>query len=71
MCDYNGKIFHRNIAQHNVGTGSMRWVIFDYYVNKFGTYLFISESFCALYFRYKKEMRLLCHIVLRGNMNFW
>ena len=26
-------------------TRSMRWVIFDYYVNEFGTYLFISQKF--------------------------
>ena len=33
----------------------MQWVIFDYYVNEFGTYVFISQRFCTVYFGGKKE----------------
>ena len=31
------KSFHCNVTQRNFGTGSMRWVIFYWYVNEFGT----------------------------------
>ena len=35
--------FYRNIKQRTFGTRFMQQVIFNHYINKFGTYLFISQ----------------------------
>ena len=50
------RLFHRNVAECTFGTGSTRWVIFDYHVNEFMTHLFIPQRVLhgggsATYFR--------------------
>ena len=42
MCDNNGDPFIANFTQRTFGTRYMRQVLFNYYVNEFGTYLFIT-----------------------------
>ena len=70
MCNYNGDIFIT--AFHNV------ILVLDICDRLFSiitlmnlghTYLF-HKGVCTVYFGDKEKMRLLCHIVHRGNMHF-
>ena len=47
--------FHCNVAQRTIGTGYLPWIIFDYYGNEYGKYLFTSQRVCMLYFGDKRE----------------
>ena len=52
--------FHCNVAQLTFGIRFVRQVIFNNYVNKFGTYLFIPQRVLHCLLRSKKEK--FCYI---------
>ena len=71
MCNDNRNLFIATL--HNVNlTPDLcnRKVLIITLMNLVQTCLF-NKSFCTVYFGNKREMRLLYHILYRGNIHFW
>ena len=71
MCDNNGNPFITTLHSVLLAPDLYDRLFSIITLMNLGHACLFHRGFCTVYFGDKKKMRLLCHIVHRGNMNFW